>query len=481
MRKFGQLLSAMVFQNIAVIIAVGILRELFGMYGWWYNDRILLLVDPIYYTLLPILLGYTGGKLLGGQRGAVVASIVTYGLTLASSAPAILGAMIVGPFTGWLVNKLDQLVKRNIPVGYELLVGNVIAAIVGVCLTIASFLYVGQTMSQIVKWSIQLLENVVYAGWLPLTALMIEPAKVFFFNNIINFGVLGPLGIQQAKELGKSIFFLLEANPGPGLGVLLAYWFQTKGNQRKGAKFATFIHLFGGIHEVYFPYVLRNPVLLLAVMSGGVTGIILFQLFDVGLVSIASPGSIFLLAGLSPKEDIGLVMIGVLVSAFVSFIISVVFLDPNSTSPSVEENREHIAEYEKLGKIEKIHNELVEKKEERTSTLQAGDVLDLDLVLKDVQLPPIRKISFVCEAGMGSSAMGAALLRKKFMQVHMNMEVDNSSIHMVSEDCDLIICHQKLLTNVKKEVPHKIYYPLSSFTDMDRYDELIALLQKGNK
>ncbi|WP_044896354.1 PTS transporter subunit EIIC [Bacillus alveayuensis] len=477
MRKYGQLLSAIIFQNIAIIITVGIIRELFGIYGWWYNDQILLLVNPIYNELLPILLGYTGGKLIGGHRGAVVASMVSYGLVLSSSVPAILGTMIVGPITGWLVHKIDQLVKRKIPVGYELLVANVIAAIIGGSLTIVSFLYVGQMMSKLVKEMTNGLEEIVYAGWLPLTATIIEPAKVFFFNNIINFGLLGPLGIQQAKELGKSIFFLLESNPGPGLGILLAYWFKTQQEKRKGAKLATFIHMFGGIHEVYFPYVLLRPILLVAVICGGVVGITFFQIFDVGLVSIPSPGSILLLVGLAPKEDIVFLLLGVFLSSLVSFLISMFMLDSDSESPSEKENIEHVAEFEHLGEIDNIvggktvHTTVKEK-------TMAGATIHLHDDIEKIQLPPIKKIIFACEAGMGSSAMGAALLRKKLSQSQIMIEVDNSAIDKIPDDTDLIICHEKLLSNVQHAKPNKIYFPLTSFTDMKRYDQLIMLLKK---
>lgn len=476
MRKFGQLLSAMIFQNISVIIAVGIIREFFGIYGWWYNDQILLLVNPVYNVLLPILLGYTGGKLIGGQRGGVVASIVSYGLVLASSVPAILGAMLIGPVTGWLVSKIDQLVKRKIPVGYELLVGNVFAAVMAVGLTIINFLYVGQAMSKVAKVATILLEDVVYSGWLPLTAIIIEPAKVFFFNNIINFGVLGPLGIQQSKELGKSIFFLLESNPGPGLGVLLAYWFKTLSDRNKGAKIATFIHAFGGIHEVYFPYVLIRPVLLLAVISGGIIGIIVFQTYDVGLVSIASPGSLLLLIGLAPKEDIGYLLLGIILSTIVSFLISISLLDSGSDSPSEEENREHVAEYENLGKIDKIG----EGNFHQNIFLKENSSYHLQQNVEEVKQEPFKKIIFACEAGIGSSAMGAALLRKKLTQSGIEIEVDNASINKLPKDVDLIICHEKLLQNVQNAMPNKKYFSISSFTDMKRYDELIEWIKNTN-
>ena len=96
-------------------------------------------------------------------------------------------------------------------------------------------------------------ETIVTAGILPIASIFIEPAKILFLNNAINHGVLGPIGIQEAQTTGKSIFFLLESIPGPGLGILLAYWMFAKGTAKDSAPGATIIHFLGGIHEIYFP------------------------------------------------------------------------------------------------------------------------------------------------------------------------------------------------------------------------------------
>lgn len=473
MKKLGQLLSAIIYKNITVIIAVGIIHEIFGIYGWWYNDRILLLVNPIYNTLLPVLFGYTGGKLIGGPRGAVVAAIVTYGLTLSSSTPSILGAMVIGPLTGWMIKNLDEFVKKKLPgVGYELLFGNVLAAGIAIVLTIICFLYVGQTLSIGMEWTTKLLETVINSGWLPLASAIIEPAKVLFFNNIINFGILGPLGIQQVKELGKSIFFLLESNPGPGLGILLAYWLKTKTEQRKGAKLAAVIHFFGGIHEVYFPYVLMKPLLILPLVLGGMAGVFTFQLFDVGLVALPSPGSILLFIGLAPREDMFFILLGVILSALISFLFSVLLLKQVSNSPTEMDNRETILEFYHLERDEQLI-----KSEIKDSSLRreiAEPVEDAFLVGGKVET-----IFFVCEAGIGSSAMGASMLRKKLEQANLTIEVGNSSISEIPAEADLVICHQKLLSTVQKEAPEKVCYPLKSFTDLKGYDALLKQLQDG--
>lgn len=476
MKRLGQLLSAMVYRNIAVIIAVGIIQGIFGVYGWWYNDTILLLVNPINNILLPILLGYTGGMLIGGKRGAVVAAVVTYGLILSTSTPTILGAMIIGPFTGWVVKKLDEAIKKmRHGAGYELLIENVIAAAVAAILTIVCFLYLGQAFTLAMDGLTILLEKVVNSNWLPMAAVIIEPAKVLFLNNIVNFGILGPLGFQQAKDVGKSIFFLLESNPGPGLGVLLAYWLKSKAEKRNEAKLAVFIHFIGGIHEVCFPYVLMKPFLIVSLILGGMAGHYVFQLFDVGLVAIPSPGSILLFIGLAPKEDLLFILLGVSLSAIVSFLCSMLLLKPITDSIKILEGQENTAVFS-FKKNEPYLNKAAGDTYIATSNDHGNPEENQMETFSNVN--KVRNILFICEAGMGSSAMGAAMLKKKLEQAKLSVEVGNSSISEIPETADFIVCHQKFLSVVQKAVPDKPCYPLKSFTDMKGYNDLVEQINK---
>jgi mannitol PTS system EIICBA or EIICB component len=467
MRKFGQLLSAMIYQNIAVIIAVGIIRGIFGIYGYFYNDRILLLVNPIYHTLLPVLLAYTGGRLLGGQRGAVVSAVVTYGFTLASSVPIIIGAMMIGPFVGWIIDYIERKIKDKIPVGYELLILNTLTAIVGVILTIVCFLYVGQTLSAAIKSINNFIQTIIDSWWLPFSAILIEPGKVLFFNNIINYGILSPLGIQQAKEIGKSIFFLLESNPGPGLGVLLAYWLKTRNEKRRIVELSMFIHFIGGIHEIYFPFVLRNWKLILAVIGGGITGNIIFQSFDVGLVSLPSPGSIVTIIGMCPQGDMLFVLLGIFGSVLASFFLSYFLLGRSPIDASEKEYKEQLEVIKELQNIEKF--QWLKKPIPSDPSLQDN----MNKTKVEGFNKPVRSIVFVCEAGMGSSAVGAAMLRKKLKESKLNIKVSNSSLQEIPKDVDLIICHKTFLKSVQEVAPNKVYYPLQSFTNFHEYDELV--------
>jgi mannitol PTS system EIICBA or EIICB component len=470
MNKLGRLLSAIVYQNVAALIFAGVIQALFGVYGWWPNDRISLLVDPMINNLIPVLFGYTGGRLLGGQRGAVVAATVTLGFTLASSVPVIIGSMLIGPFVGWLIAWIDKKMENRLPTGSELLLQNVIAAIIAIVLTVFCFTYVGQAFSDMIKVLNRILEIVVNSGWLPLLSLIIEPAKVFFFNNVINYGILGPIGIQQTKDMGKSIFFLLESNPGPGIGMLFAYLLHAKREQRRHIRNVLFIHGFGGIHEVYFPFVLMQPRLFLSIIAGGIAGIGVFQYFDVGLVSIPSPGSVLVLAALSPHDDLPFVLIGVFISAILSFATACLLLridrkklhDPAIHTQTLDE----IQVLQNLYRFEGIAP--VQSSPQSTQT----------------QAPqrPIRHVVFACDAGLGSSSMGAAFLKKKLKAFNLDIHVSHASVDEIPVGADLVITHKNLTARARERAPKCEHMSVDSFTDMNLYDSLVERLttQKSN-
>ncbi len=291
-QKFGKFLSGMVMPNIGAFIAWGFITALFIATGWFPNEQLAAMVDPMLKYLLPVLVGYTGGKVVADTRGGVIGAIATFGVIMGADIPMFIGAMIMGPLAGYVIKKFDQVVEGKVPAGFEMLVNNFSVGILGMLLAILGFYAVGPavvTVTGILKGGV---EVVISKGLLPLSAIFIEPAKVLFLNNAINHGIIGPIGIEQAQDLGKSIMFLLESNPGPGLGVLLAYCIYSKGTLKESAPGAAIIHALGGIHEIYFPYVLANPLLLLAPIAGSAAGILVFSIFNVGLVATPSPGSV---------------------------------------------------------------------------------------------------------------------------------------------------------------------------------------------
>jgi PTS system mannitol-specific IIC component len=300
---FGRFLSGMVMPNIGAFIAWGIITTLFIPTGWLPNETFAAMVGPMITYLLPLLIAYTGGKMVGGGRGGVIGAIAAMGVITASDIPMFLGAMIVGPLAGWVIKKFDNAVEGRIPAGFEMLVNNFAIGILGALLAIVGFLGFAPIITGATNVMASGVQFFVDSGLLPVASLFIEPAKVLFLNNAINHGILSPMGIQQVEEVGKSIFFLMEANPGPGLGILLAYCFVGKGSAKSSAPTAVIIHFLGGIHEIYFPYILMNPTLLLPAIVGGASGIFTLNLFNAGLAAPASPGSIIAVLGMTPKGN----------------------------------------------------------------------------------------------------------------------------------------------------------------------------------
>jgi mannitol-specific phosphotransferase system IIC component len=332
-QRFGGFLAGMVIPNIGAFIAWGLITAFFIETGWTPNEDLAELVGPMIFFLLPILIGYTGGYLVHGQRGAVVGAIATAGVAIGGfvgtevggevvQTPMFLGAMIAGPLGGWLIKQFDGMMAGRIPTGFEMLVGNFSAGILGAILAILGYLAIGPVVAVVSDAAGNAVDFLVDNTLLPLASIVVEPAKVLFLNNAINHGVLAPLGVAEAAKEGSSILFMIETNPGPGLGLLLAYWFFGPRAIRPTAPGAIIIHFFGGIHEIYFPYVLMRPITILGMIAGGMAGVFTFLITGAGLVATPSPGSIFAYFAVTPKGGLFGVLAGVVVAAAVSFAVN---------------------------------------------------------------------------------------------------------------------------------------------------------------
>ncbi len=404
---FGRFLSGMVMPNIGAFIAWGLITALFIPTGWWPNESLAALVSPMSTVLLPLLIAYTGGAAIHGQRGGVIGAIATMGVIVGSDIPMFIGAMIVGPLAAWVMKKFDRLLEGKIPAGFEMLVNNFSLGILGAVLTLLTLKGVTPLVESLNEAMRAGVGFFVDNKLLPMASIFIEPAKVLFLNNAINHGIFSPMGIQQVEETGKSIFFLLEANPGPGLGVLLAYCLAGKGSAKSSAPGAVIIHFLGGIHEIYFPYILMNPLLLLSVIAGGASGIFVEQMFGAGLSAPASPGSIIAILGMTPRGGYLPVILGVLVATAVSFFISMPILKFAAKDEDLESSKNRMKEMKNAAK---------------------GIADEKKAVAVDTK--DIRKIVFACDAGMGSSAMGATVLKKKLTAAGLGgIEVMHSPYH----------------------------------------------------
>src|SRR5699024_5813841 len=320
-QKFGSYLRGMIMPNIGAFIAWGIITALFIADGWLPNEQLASLNGPMITYLLPLLIGFTGGQLVYDKRGGVIGAIGTMGVIVGADIPMFLGAMIMGPLSGYLMKKVDDLFQDKIRSGFEMLYNNFSLGILGAIIAGVALKLIGPVVEGLNNVLAAGVETIINAGLLPLANIIIEPAKILFLNNAINHGILGPIGVEQSAEAGKSILFLLETNPGPGLGLLLAFAIFGKGASKSSAPGAAVIQFLGGIHEIYFPYVLMKPALLLAVIGGGVSGVFTFSIFNSGLVATASPGSIFAVLAMTPQGNYFGILAGVVIAAAVSFLI----------------------------------------------------------------------------------------------------------------------------------------------------------------
>ncbi|MFR0655030.1 PTS mannitol transporter subunit IICBA [Pantoea sp. SIMBA_079] len=465
-QSFGRFLSNMVMPNIGAFIAWGIITALFIPTGWIPNETLAKLVGPMITYLLPLLIGFTGGRLVGGDRGGVVGAITTMGVIVGADMPMFLGAMLAGPLGGWAIRAFDRAVDGKIKSGFEMLVNNFSAGIIGMLLALLAFLAIGplvQGLSHILAAGVNLM---VQNNLLPLTSIFVEPAKILFLNNAINHGIFSPLGIQQASEAGKSIFFLIEANPGPGMGVLVAYMIFGRGSAKQSAGGAAIIHFLGGIHEIYFPYVLMAPRLLLAVILGGMTGVFTLTLLNGGLVSPASPGSILAVLAMTPKGAY-FANVAAIVAAFaVSFVVSSILL---KTSKVKEEDD-----------IEAATQRMRDMKAQSKGQPVAGAPVVADA--NSVDVSHVRKIIVACDAGMGSSAMSAGVLRKKVQDAGLtSVSVTNSAINALPGDVDLVITHRDLTERAMRQAPQAQHISLNNFLDSALYTNLTERLVTVNR
>ncbi len=340
-QKFGGWLAGMVIPNLGAFIAWGLITAMFIPTGWIPSERFAALVGPMILNLLPILIGYTGGKMVHGVRGGVVGATATMGVVVGADIPMFLGAMVMGPLGGWTMKKIDELLEDSIPIGFEMLINNFSAGILGIILTMLGMIVVGPVVTAISNVAGNIVDWLVAARLLPLAAVIIEPAKVLFLNNALNHGVLAPLGIAASEETGRAIHFLLETNPGPGLGLLVAYYVAGKGMLKESAVGSMIIHFLGGIHEIYFPYVLAHPIMILSVIAGGFAADLWFVITGAGLVATPSPGSIFAYLAVIPRGQHFAVLTGVLIGAVVAFLVGAAIL---RLRPVPEEEGEEAAD-----------------------------------------------------------------------------------------------------------------------------------------
>ncbi|MBS7008590.1 PTS mannitol transporter subunit IICBA [Anaerostipes sp.] len=450
-QRFGKFLSAMVMPNIGAFIAWGLITALFIEKGWFPNAKLATMVDPMLKYILPVLIGYQGGKLVAGERGGVIAVIAILGVICGSNEVMFMGAMAMGPFAGWVIKKFDKAVDGHIPAGFEMLVNNFSVGIIGMILAIIGYYLIGPVMTAILTVLTAGVDFLIGHSLLPLVSVFVEPAKVLFLNNAINHGIFTPIGGEQVQAAGKSIMYMIEANPGAGLGVLSAYWAFSKDKRTKdSAPGAIIIHFFGGIHEIYFPYVLMNPVVIIASIAGSACAVFYYSLFNIGLTGPASPGSIIAFLTMAPKGSTLAVLLGVVIAAVVSFLVAAPIIKM-SNGKSLEEASDSVQNMKAASK---------------GVSKSAGE---------------IKKIVFACDAGMGSSAMGATKFRNRIKSLGLGITVINSSVDTVPADTDVVVCQEVLADRAAKSAPNAQLVTIKNFLQDEAIDGLYYKLAQSKE
>lgn len=449
-QNFGSFLSSMVMPNIAAFIAWGFLTALFIPDGWIPNENFAKLVDPIIVYAIPVLIAYTGGNLVNPRMGGVVGAIATMGAIVGSEQKMLIAAMVLGPLSAWILKKIQDAYDGHVKSGFEMLVNNFVAGFLALGLSLFAYIAIAPVMEGLLNILSTGVDWLVQRHLLPLVHIFVEPAKILFLNNAINHGILSPIGLEQVEKAGKSMLFMIESNPGPGFGILLAYMIAGKKNEKASALGASVIHVFGGIHEIYFPYVLMNPKLIIAAILGGMSSTFLLQMMNGGLVATPSPGSILAWIALTPKGSYLPTIIAFAVSTVVSMIVALpIIRNAKDTGKSLDD----------------ATADMKNTKANKTVAQRPANT----------NLADTKKIIFACDAGMGSSAMGASILKKKVKEAGLeDIKVRNVAIPQIPADADVVITHEDLTERAMQKNNTAYHVSVKNFMQAPEYDQLVA-------
>ena len=463
-QKFGGFMSRMVMPNIGAFLAWGLVTAFFLATGWTPNEQLATLIDPTMKYLLPTLIAYTGGTMVHGKRGGVIGAIAAIGVVIGAEMTMLLGAMAMGPFAAWCLKQVDKFFDGKVKPGFEMLVSNFSLGILGAILMCLGFLAVGPIFSAIMSVLTMGVDWVVSNGLTPLAAIFVSPGQVLFLNNAINHGIMVPLGTEQVAQFGKSILFFVEANNGPMSGVLLAFCLFGRGVFKRTAPGSLIIALFGGIGEVYFPYVLAKPKMILGTILGSMTSIFIFQTFGGGAVAAPSPGSIFAFIMVSPPSCLVINLIGFFAGMAVAFVVSMLLLKTDKSADD-EGDAEMLA-----GTLETAGI---------STAAVSADASAAAAPAAEGDFTAVKTVYVCCDAGMGSSAMGASVLKSKVQKAGLAVTVANKQVDNIPDDVDMVITLEGLVDRARASAPREgvIFYPITNFLDNSQYDVIVGKLK----
>jgi mannitol PTS system EIICBA or EIICB component len=485
-QRFGGNLAGMIMPNIGAFIAWGLITAMFIPDGWLPNEKLATLVGPMISVLLPVLIGYTGGRMVHGQRGAVTGAIATMGVVVGTDVPMFLGAMIIGPLAALLVKGFDRLVEGKIRSGFEMLVNNFSVGILGGGMALLGLIGIGPIVEALTRAAGNAVDFLVDNTLLPLVSIIVEPAKVLFLNNAINHGVFGPLGVDQATEHGQSILFMIETNPGPGLGILTAFLLFGPRRMRPTVPGAMVIHFLGGIHEIYFPYVLMKPKLILAAIAGGMAGVTTALITNSGLLATPAPGSIFAYLAVTPRGGHLSVLLCIVVAAGVSFIAAAALMkfgreaDPEAFGEPAAGSP---APVETAGDAERTDTPAAARPE----SVGNGSPVSASPATGAVAAPArpvisgkdVKTLVVACDAGMGGSVMLASQLRTRLKPY--GVSVEHVSVNQIPAEARLVLTHTDLADRARATVPHAVVVEFRMYLGDPVFDEVEKAIKEGGE
>lgn len=459
-RKFGGHMSGMVMPNLGAFVGWGLLAALFIPTGWIPNERLNEMVGPILNYLLPLLIGYTAGYNIHGQRGGVIGAFTTMGVIVGSDITMFSGAMIMGPLSSWLLKKFDRAVEGKIKPGFEMLINNFSLGILGFAMAILGYLIIGPVVNAIIAFLTAGINFLIAKKLIPLLAVFMCPAQVLFLNNAVNHGIISPIAFAQAQEAGKSLMFLLDSNCGPLLGTLCSIAVFGKGKAKETAPMAMFIAGIAGIGEVYFPFVLANPIMIFATMGGLATSLLLLVVLGGGLVGMPSPGSLINIALMTPKDAAVANVLAIGAGFAVALLIGSLIL---KTVGSPEEEADLAVAGVNMGTAAKPETDIKNRKPSLGGA--------------------VRYIVVACDSGMGSSAMGASVLKNRLQKEgYKDIKVKNSSASQIDPEADMIITLEGLIERAKLSVDNtgKEFLAINNFLKETDYDSALDVIRERN-
>lgn len=463
-QKFGAFLSGMVMPNIGAFIAWGLLTAFFIPQGWTPNATLNKLVSPTLTYVMPLLLGYTGGKMVHGHRGGVAGVLATIGVVVGASVTMLIGGMVMGPLGGWVLKKFDGLIEGKVKPGMEMLVDNFSMGIIGGILMIIGYIAVEPILQGLIVILSGGVSFLIHHSLLPLVSIFVAPAQVLFLNNVVNHGIMVPIGVAQAAATGKSILFLVEANGSIWTGVALAFALFGSKVEKKSAPAAVVIMGFGGIAEVVFPYVLSKPRTIVGPIIGNMTALFTLSLMGGGTVAAVSPGSIFALIAMTPKGGFAANLTGYAVGLVVTTLATGFMLRTYKSRDDLYDE-------------EAVPAEGIAAKADSVAVRKTTDIRELA-----VPAGTIRHIYFACDAGMGSSVMGVSIMKTKINKAMLDIAVDHVSVKDIPEEADLIVTTKSLEARVKDTISkynRKIpVFGVTNLLDNANYDELITYIKQ---